>query len=403
MLVENTRLALKDFGANKTRAFLSILGIVIGIGSVIAIATIGQSATRSVQDQVAQGGLQTIMVFPGRGSSKEVQRLFTVELAAELEARIEGVEHVMPFAQGAFAQGAFDLRAGRSSYDRAAVLAVDHRLAGIFSYDPARGSFFSAEDGSGRRSVAVLGAEIATALFPDGDALGRYVRIHRQDVARSFRVVGVMAAKTATMGLDFDASVYVPYQTYSSRLERLDSVGRYAIGTGAEADVLAVGRQVEEFFQALTGNQESYRVVSPATMARMFAGITETLNLFLTGVAAISLLVGGIGIMNIMLVSVTERTREIGIRKALGAAPRVIRGQFLTEAVTLTLFGGILGIALGTGLSLLATSLLGWSFAPRASAYVLAVAFASAVGVFFGLYPAVRAARLDPVAALAFE
>ena len=283
------------------------------------------------------------------------------------------------------------------------MLGVQASFPGIYSYQSASGSFLSEEDGQKRRSVVVLGAEVAAVLFPDGGALDQYVRIYRKGVARSFKVIGVMKEKTGTMGLDFDGSAYVPFETYSARLERLENVQRYAMGTATGADVLEVAGRVEKFFTRLTGNTDSFRVMSPSTIAEMFTNVTRTLNLFLTGVAAISLVVGGIGIMNIMLVSVAERTREIGIRKALGAAPRAIRGQFLTEAVTLTLVGGLAGMALGTALSFLATALLKWSFAPQAASYALAVACSSAVGIFFGLYPAARAARLQPVEALSFE
>ncbi len=398
MFWENVRLALREFGGNRLRTFLSLLGIVIGIGSVISITTLGQSATASVQKQVAQGGLETIMVFPGRDAAKEVRRLFTVELAQKLKSEVPGIREVTPMAQAGYY-----LKHGRDTYENASVLGVQASFPGIYSYQNASGSFLSEEDGEKRRSVVALGAEIASVLFPGGDALGQYVRIYRKGVARSFKVVGVMKTKTGTMGVDFDGSAYVPYETYSARLERLENVQRYAMGTADGVDVLKVADRVDAFFARLTGNEESFRVMSPSTIAEMFTNVTKTLNLFLTGVAAISLLVGGIGIMNIMLVSVAERTREIGIRKALGASPRAIRGQFLTEAVTLTLVGGLVGMALGTALSFLATALLKWSFAPQAASYLLAVACSSAVGIFFGLYPAARAARLQPVEALSFE
>jgi putative ABC transport system permease protein len=398
MFWENIRLALREFAGNRLRTFLSLLGIVIGIGSVIAITTLGQSATASVQKQVAQGGLETITVFSGRDAAKEVRRLFTVDLGERLVREVPGIREVTPLAQAGYY-----LKHGRQTYESATVLGVQATFAGIYSYQSASGSFLSAEDGQKRRSVVVLGAEVAGVLFPDGGALDQYVRIYRQGVARSFKVIGVMKQKTGTMGLDFDGSAYVPFETYSARLERLENVQRYAMGTAAGADVLEVAGRIEKFFTRLTGNTDSFRVLSPSTIAEMFTNVTRTLNLFLTGVAAISLVVGGIGIMNIMLVSVAERTREIGIRKALGAAPRAIRGQFLTEAVTLTLVGGLAGMALGTALSFLATALLKWSFAPQAASYALAVACSSAVGIFFGLYPAARAARLQPVEALSFE
>ncbi len=398
MFWENIGLALKEFGTNRMRAFLSVLGIVIGIGSVIAITTLGRSATVSVQNQVSQAGLGTLMVFPGRDSAKEVRRLFTPQLADTLLAKIEGVQAATPMNQGSYR-----LENGRNVYPRGTVLGVEANFAGIYSYGVAEGGFLTEEDSAKRRSVVVLGAEIAEALFPSGGAPGQYVRVYREGVARSFKVIGVMEAKTGTMGMDFDVAAYVPFSTYSQRLGRSESVQRYAVGTADGAEAMEVAGRLEAALLALTGNEESYRVMSPSTMAEMFTGITRTLNLFLTGVAAISLVVGGIGIMNIMLVSVTERTREIGIRKALGAAPRVIRSQFLAEAVTLTLVGGLAGMTVGTALSWLGTRLLHWTFAPSAVAYALAVLCSSGVGIFFGLYPAARASRLEPVKALAYE
>lgn len=396
MFFENIKLAFKDFGANKLRTFLSVLGIVIGVGSVITITTLGRSATASIKKEIAQAGLETITLFPGWRSEKEVRRLFTPELAERIKDEIEGINEVVPVNQGNYL-----LKYGRNSYE-CRVIAVNERYPEIFSYEAADGRFISVDDNRRRKSVIALGAEVADELFPAGDAVGRYIKLYRKQ-ARSFKIIGVMKPRSDSLGVAFDTSAYVPYDTYTQRIQRIDTVQFYSIGTEKGADVLEVSKRLEDFFLDLTGNKDSYRIMSPSTIADMYTGITDTLNLFLTGIAAISLLVGGIGIMNIMLVSIAERTREIGIRKALGAAPAVIRGQFLTEAVCLTIFGGIIGMFIGTALSFLGTSLLNWSFAPQVSAYVLALVFSSSVGVFFGLYPAVRASRLDPIEALSFE
>jgi putative ABC transport system permease protein len=397
MLLEHVKLAFKDFGSNKLRTLLSVLGIVIGVASVIAITTLGRSATVSIHEEIQEAGLNMIVVFPGRDSDKEVRRLFTRELGDRLDREIAGVSGVLPVNSGGFL-----IRNGKDSYE-STVYAVDESFPGMFDYAVHRGRFILPEENSRRKSVAVLGFEIAAEFFPEGDAVGGSVRIFRGVASRSFTVVGVMKSRTETMRLDFDTAVYVPYHTYTRRIQKVDSVQRYLVKAEEGADVLAVSDRVAEFFLQLTGNQDSYRVMSPATIAEMYTGITETLNLFLTGVAAISLIVGGIGIMNIMLVSVAERTREIGIRKALGASPKVIRRQFLTESIIVTVIGGCTGIALGTLLSYAGTELLGWVFAPRLWAFAVAVVFSSVVGVFFGLYPAMRASRLNPVKALSFE
>ena len=205
------------------------------------------------------------------------------------------------------------------------------------------------------------------------------------------------------MGMDFNPSIFVPFSTYSTRVERVSRVQRYVVGVAEETDVLNIADRIERYFVNLSGKEDSVRIDSPSSVAEMFQAVTVTLNAFLTGIAAISLIVGGIGIMNIMLVSVTERTREIGIRKALGAAPAAILAQFMTEAVTLSILGGIIGMIVGTGLSSFGTWLFGWTYAPSPSAYPISMLFASSVGIFFGLYPAVRASRLNPVDALNYE
>jgi putative ABC transport system permease protein len=205
------------------------------------------------------------------------------------------------------------------------------------------------------------------------------------------------------MGMDFDAAVFIPFETFRARLRRTDRVQRYLAVVSPGQESLAVSEALKDFLSARTGNPDSYRVMSPASLAAMLTGITSTLNIFLTGVAAISLLVGGVGIMNIMLVSVTERTKEIGIRKALGASSRRIMEQFLIEAVALTLAGGTIGVGVGVGLSAVATAAFSWEFSLSPSSIFVALGFSSLVGLFFGWYPAARAARLDPVAALMYE
>ncbi|MCD6120414.1 MAG: ABC transporter permease [Spirochaetales bacterium] len=395
MFFENIKLSFKDFAGNKLRTFLSVLGIVIGVASIITITTLGQSASVSIKNQVATMGLETINIFT-RGNDSESRRIFTPELADKIKENVEGVKDAIPVNRSSMR-----LQRGRDTY-QANVTAVSASFTNVFDYETENGKFINDEDNLRRKSVVVLGAEAAIKLFPDGDAVGKYIRIYRKQ-AKSFRVIGVMKTKTAVMGMDFDTSVYVPRRTYDQRLQHITRVRNYVIGTKKGGDVLSISKKIEDYLLKLTGDEESYKVVSPATIANIYTGITNTLNLFLTGIAAISLIVGGIGIMNIMLVSVAERTKEIGIRKALGATPKVIRGQFLVEAVVLTLFGGLIGIALGVGLSYIITLFLKWLFAPKFSAFLLAVLFSSAVGIFFGLYPAVQASRLQPVEALTYE
>jgi putative ABC transport system permease protein len=394
---ENLKLALQNFAHSKLRTSLSALGIIIGVMSVIAITTLGGSATDSIQDSIVGAGLNSITVFAGRSAPDSVVRTFDMEFADRIAEEVEGVAAAVPLVSSNFT-----LSYGKNQLENVRVMATSPEYAGIYQYPVAEGVFLNDENDRRRESVAVLGAEIAETLFPDGDALGKRVRIFRNQ-ARSFKVIGVMESMADSMGNSFDSQVYVPVSTYDSRLQKIQSVGSYGVTAETGSDVLEVSANLEDWFTEIFGEEGAVRVMSPAGMADMFSGITQTMNLFLSGVAAISLLVGGIGIMNIMLVSVSERTREIGIRKALGATPRVIRRQFLFEAASLTTIGGIIGVIGGLGLSAMGINALGWTFSLNLPAVIAAVIFSTVVGIFFGLYPAARASKLDPVEALAYQ
>lgn len=397
IIAENLKLAFQNFAYSKLRTALSALGIIIGVMSVIAITTLGGSATGSIQDSVVGAGLNSITVMAGREATAAVTRTFDLEFADRIASEVDGVA-----AAVALVSSNFTVSYGKNQFENVTVMAAAPDYAEIYQYSPESGVFISEDNNERRESVVVLGAEIAESLFPDGEAIGNRIRIFKNQ-ARSFKVVGVMESMADSMGNSFDSSVYVPVSTYDSRLQRIETVRQYGITAEEGADVLVVSDNLTAWFTQLFGSDDEVRVMSPATMAEMFTGITETLNLFLSGVAAISLIVGGIGIMNIMLVSVSERTREIGIRKALGATPRVIKRQFLIEAATLTTFGGAVGVALGLGISAMAIRTLGWSFSLNFAAVAGAVVFSALVGIFFGLYPAARASKLNPVAALAYE
>jgi putative ABC transport system permease protein len=395
MFKENIKLALKAMMGNKLRTLLSLLGIVIGVGSVITILTLGESATKSITQSIVESGLETISVFSTSNDNKSIQREFTEELPEKILENVEDVSTVL-----ATNSTRVTIRNGQVS-DSYTVMGVPANYAGVLDYSSAAGTFFTEKDNQDTRQVVVLGAEAAEVLFPDGDAVGSFVSIFRNQ-AKSYRVVGVMEEKAASFNLQFDSSVYIPYNTYIQRMEKVEIVGSYLIRTETGSDVLEVTDYLETYLDKLVG-EGNYRVFSPSTIAEMASSVTGTLSLVLAAIAAISLLVGGIGIMNIMLVSVAERTKEIGIRKALGAPPRVIRGQFITEAITLTLIGGILGVLFGTGVSLVATNMLGWSLFPQYGSYFLAVGFSMLVGIFFGWYPAMKASKLDPIEALNYE
>jgi ABC-type antimicrobial peptide transport system permease subunit len=396
MLVEYIRLALSNFAVNRMRTFLSVLGILIGVASFIMITTLGQSARANIQSNIASLGVNTINLFPVYNDAA-AGRVFTEELAGKIERNVQGVQLVVPIQQGQF-----NLRYENTTAQYT-VVAANEQYPEIYDYQVAAGRFISAEDDQRRALVIVLGAAVAAELFPGGDAVGKYVRAY-QRTAQTFLVIGVMEQRSASIGIDFDQSTYIPYESWIWRIQNTSNVGRYAILTAGGADVLEVAGLLQTYIESLTGTSSDFRVFSPSTIAEVSGRVTGILNLFLAGVAAISLVVGGIGIMNIMLVSVAERTKEIGIRKALGASPRVIRGQFLIEAVTLTTVGGLAGILIGVLLSYaLTVYVFKVPFVMALLFLVIAFVFSSGVGVFFGYYPASQAARLDPVAALAFE
>jgi putative ABC transport system permease protein len=283
------------------------------------------------------------------------------------------------------------------------VVATGPEYASVFDWEATQGSFITRTDENGARRSIVLGHEPAEDLFPEGNARDNIVRLFLGGRSVAFRVSGVMEEKSASIGVSFDDRVFIPYSTYSRKIANVERVGAYVIATESGADVLSIAESLEAYLFELTGDQDAYRVISPSSIAEAFSEVSRTLSVFLAGIAAISLLVGGIGIMNIMLVAVAERTREIGIRKALGATPGAIRGQFLTEAVSLTLIGGLLGVGIGIGLSVVGVRLMSLDLSPAYWAYALALGFSAGVGLFFGLYPAWRASKLDPVAALSYE
>ena len=390
MAWENIKLAFKSMFTNKLRTLLSLLGIVIGVMSVVTILTLGNSASGSITDAIATGGTDLITIYTNGSSST-----FTEEFSDTIRRNIEGIEAVAPMnSQTARVRYKDTI----SSYT---VNGVQASWADLMKYNVAQGEWFTTEDNLSRRQVVVLGSEVAKKLFPGGDAVGNYVSVFRSQ-AKRYLVVGVMEAKDATLSVSFNNAVFMPYNTMKLRLGGSSRVGSYIVKVFESYDSTAVSDSIRDYLDNLVGS-DNYTIFSASTLTSIANEITGTFTTFLAAIAGISLLVGGIGIMNIMLVSVAERTREIGIRKALGASPKVIRGQFITEAIALTMLGGLLGILLGTFISKAVTNLAGWSFKISVPAYALSVGFSMVIGVFFGWYPAKKAAKLDPIDALNYE
>lgn len=393
MLIENIKLAFSAMRGSKMRTALSLLGIVIGVASVVAILTIGQSASQSITESIAVGGLDMITIYPSYG--QRTTGTFTEEFSDMLIRDVEGLQTVLPQNNSSAR-----VRYGKESMN-ASVSGVLSDYGNVLNLEYAEGSFFSDMDNINRRQVVVLGSSVAETLFPEQEALGQYVSLFRNQ-AKSYLVVGVLEAKDATFNLSYDNTVFIPYNTYGQRFLRTSGVGAYVIKVMDGYDTIEVSDRVTEYLDDIVGT-DGYNLFSPASLAEMANQITGTFSAFLAAIAAISLLVGGIGIMNIMLVSVAERTKEIGIRKALGASPSVIRGQFIVEALTLTILGGLLGVALGSLLSYAVTNLMDWSLHLSYASFILAMGFSMFVGVFFGWYPAMKASRLDPIDALNYE
>lgn len=378
---------------SKMRTLLSLLGIVIGVASVIAILTLGQSATKSITQTIVEGGLEMVTIFPSRTSKKASE--FTEDFGNNLKTQIDDIQTVLPVNSSSA-----NIRYGQQMIT-GTVTGVLSTYASVLDYNSIEGSFFSLSDNLLSRQVVVLGSDIADELFPDGDALGKYISVFRNQ-AKSYVVVGVMEDKESSFNLSYNGSIFIPYNTYVQRFIKPNNVGSYVVRVSDGADALLVSDNISAYLDNTVGT-DAYRIFSPASLAEMAESITGTFSSFLAAIAAISLLVGGIGIMNIMLVTVAERTKEIGIRKALGASPVTIMGQFITEAIVLTLTGGVIGIGLGTLLSYVVAQAVGWQLYLSYSSFVYAAGFSTLVGVFFGWYPAFKASKLDPIEALNYE
>ncbi|MBI9107422.1 MAG: ABC transporter permease [Spirochaetales bacterium] len=396
MFIENIKLSLKNFITNKMRTLLSLLGIMIGVSSVILITTLGNSATSNIKNEIASGGMDLIMIYGGWGNARS-QKVFHSGLGEELDDMLDTIIASTPNHQVSA------LAKSRNKTAFFEVNCISPSYAEVFNIEMPAGRFFSDSDSIDKYPGIILGNKTAQTLFPAGGSVGKPLKLIINQCTYQFTVIGVMKKKDANMGLSFNDVILMDLNYYRSRIAKVEVVNSFFL-KAADASVAAqANTDVNEYLQTKTSEKDGFWVDSPSSISEMFNKVTKTLNLVLAAIAGISLLVGGIGIMNIMLVSVTERTREIGIRKALGAQASAIRGQFLTESAVLTIIGGILGVILGTVLGKLVTELMKWSFSPVLSAYVLAIGFSAAIGVFFGLYPAVRASRLDPIQALSYE
>jgi putative ABC transport system permease protein len=403
------RIALRALAVNKLRSALTMLGIVIGVGAVIVMIAVGAGAQARVEEQIRALGSNLLLVMPGSTTAGGVRMGFGSG-STLTEDDVVAINREIPEALAAPAlRGSAQVIWGNANWSTQ-IFGVTPEYLDVRQWPLVAGRTFEPAEMAGAAKVALIGATVAKQLFGAADPLDQSIRIKRVP----FTVIGVLDTKgQSLMGTDQDDLILVPIKTARSRVlgtasaARNRTVGTIWVKAADSVDTKVVEEQVRGLLrqrhriQAGADDDFSLRNLQEVMAAQEAS--SRVLALLLAAVASVSLLVGGIGIMNIMLVSVTERTREIGLRMAVGARTRDILGQFLVEAVTLSLIGGLIGVALGMGTSLAIAELAGWRIVISPQAVGLAVAFAFVIGVFFGFYPARKAARLNPVEALRFE
>ncbi|HEV7485079.1 MAG TPA: ABC transporter permease [Thermoanaerobaculia bacterium] len=398
-----TLVGLRAIARNKMRSFLTALGIIIGVACVIAVVAIGNGATKSIENTINALGTNYIMVFPGASTSSGA-RMFTgnstltADDADAIKNECPAVAYVAPTVRSAAQIVAGELNWGTSIQG----VGVDYPL--IRSWNVSDGSFFTDQDVKSASKVAVLGKTVADNLFPDGQAVGQIVRIKNVP----FKVTGVLEKKGGNMmGQDQDDVVVAPYTTVMKRLSGKTKIDMLQVSAASASQVQEAQNEIDAVLRQRhripPNGDADFQMRSQEEIAQAQGQQATILRMLLICIAAISLFVGGIGIMNIMLVSVTERTREIGIRMAIGAKGRHVLLQFLFEAVTLAIVGGGVGVAFGIGASFAVKHFLQWPIVVTPTSVALSFGVAAFVGIFFGFYPARKASRLDPIDALRYE
>ena len=393
--IETVKMAFKAIWGNKVRSFLTMLGVIIGVMSVTVLMAIGQGTTSSVTDSISSMGTNMISVtiqtrrfgFGMNKSSRSSSAKGTVILKAEDVLALkdnEYIQYVSPTVSGSLT-----VKAG-STNTTASIMGVYPDYANIVSTELASGRYIIDADVENRSAVCVIGPDLAEDLFGNTNVVGNTLHVN----GRMFRIVGVLDGTSSTLVLPF---------TLAQRMLESTSITSFYVSATDATVVNAAQTAVERFLYKKYQDDSTYSIMNQEEMLAAMEETAGTLSLMLGGIAGISLLVGGIGIMNIMLVSVTERTREIGIRKAIGAKRRNILLQFLIESVVLSGMGGLLGLMLGYGLMHMLENYLGMSVAASAGVAQLAMGFSMFVGVVFGLYPANKASKLKPIDALHYS
>ena len=400
-LWEILRAALSAIHANLLRATLTMLGIIIGVGAVITMVALGEGAKQSVQDRIQALGTDNFTLRPGNftmGGITRGEARLTVEDAEALEQRATTISAIVPEMRG---NQQVERGITNASLN---VTGTSANWLDVNRFEMDVGRFLTPEDLEGRRKVTVLGAAVLPQLETSAaEVLGDEVTI----AGLRFEVVGVMKEKGGATFSNPDEQLLIPLTTARLRVFGRDSLSSITIQAasprGVDRSMLEIEKLMRRQHRLHEGQENNFRFFRQSSLLSTFEETSRTFAILLAAIAAVSLAVGGIGIMNIMLVSVTERTREIGVRKALGATRRVILSQFLAEALTLCLLGGAIGVAAGFGASHILAQSAGWRTIVTGNSVALAVAVSAGVGIFFGLYPAARASRLDPIEALRYE
>jgi putative ABC transport system permease protein len=397
-------MAVGSVRRNAVRSVLTMLGVVIGVGSVVVMVAIGQGATKEVTAKVSRLGTNLIVITPGATRTGGVsggagsQMTLTMDDLESLQKEAQEISAITPVLVAPSR-----VVAGPNNW-RTQALGVSADYLKIRSWEVQSGRYFDASEFQSRRKVAVLGLTVSQALFGEEDPVGRTVRVRELPV----EVIGLLARKGPTVdGADQDDVILMPSTTVQTRMAGRNFLGQILVSAADPARVDAARRELSvilrENHRLSPKDPDDFTIKDQREMAELAQGTTRVMTLLLLVVASVSLVVGGIGIMNIMLVSVTERTREIGIRRALGARRRDVLAQFLVEAVVLSVLGGVLGALLGVGVTAALRELTGWAAEVTLSSILLAMGFSVGVGVLFGWWPARRAAALEPIEALRFQ